>query len=172
MSKLMAALSLTVHLSTEEIRQQLYSCTNGHHASYWQIVLTLSLNAGKTPQEYSAMLGCSLAKIYRIRSLYNQYGASFLQQLPWGGRREARCLMSREEEARLLQHHCDAALKGEVLVGRQLQQKIEQQLGHRVSAQYVLNLLHRHGWSKKAPRSFHPKQGEAEGQRQAFKKNA
>lgn len=80
----MGSLSITPHLSVAQIRERLYGCRNGHHASYWQIILTLSLNGGKKAKEYALLLGCSERKLYRIRALYNQQGADFTSKLPWG----------------------------------------------------------------------------------------
>lgn len=39
---------LKPHLSVEQIKERLYQRKNGRHASYWQILLTISLNPGKT----------------------------------------------------------------------------------------------------------------------------
>src|SRR5690349_20205359 len=112
----MGSLSIMPHLSVAQIKEQLYSCSNGRHASYWQIILTLSLNPGSKAKEYALLLGCSERKLYRIRALYNKEGADFISKLLWGGRREACCLMSFEEEQTLLQTQLSMALQGEVLV--------------------------------------------------------
>src|ERR1044071_4229569 len=104
--------SLKPHLSVEQIRERLYGSKNGHHASYWQLILTLSVNPGKSTKEYCGYLGISDTKFYRIVSLYNQHGACFCEALKWGGRREARCLLSVEAERALLQHQETAALQG------------------------------------------------------------
>ena len=64
----MRCLSIKPHLSSEQISERLYDSKNGHHASYWQILLTLSLNPGRKPADYASLLGCSERKLYRIRS--------------------------------------------------------------------------------------------------------
>ena len=86
--------ALKPHLSTEQIRERLYQSKNGHHASYWQIILTVRLNPGKATKEYYTYLGISDSKFHRIVALYNEKGISFCDDLQWGGRREKRCLMS------------------------------------------------------------------------------
>lgn len=166
----MGSLSIKPHLSVAQIREQLYDCRNGHHASYWQIILTLSLNPGKKAKEYASLLGCSERKLYRIRALYNKEGAVFTEKLLWGGRRAQRCLMSFEAEEQLLQTWAAAAVEGEVLVAKQLRQKVEQKTGHRVSDDYLWDILHRHGWSKKVPRPQHSKAEASKDKREAFKK--
>src|SRR5690349_3444429 len=103
-------IELKPHLSTEQIRERLYHSNNGHHASYWQIILTVSLNPGKVTAEYCTYLGISDTKFYRILSLYNEHGAHFCQALQWGGRRERRCMMSFEDEQQLLDSQTATAL--------------------------------------------------------------
>src|SRR3954469_15061450 len=108
--------ALKSHLSAEQIREQLYKSNNGHHASYWQIILTVSLNPGKATAEYCAYLGISDTKFYRIVGLYNQHAAHFCEALQWGGRREPRCMMSLQAEQQLLATQTAAALQGKLLV--------------------------------------------------------
>jgi transposase len=166
----MGSLSIEPHLSIEQIKERLYDSCNGHHASYWQIILTLSLNPGRRAKEYATLLGCSERKLYRIRSLYNIEGPDFTKKLLWGGRREPCCLLSFDQEEALLQTWTATALEGGVLVAKQLREAIEQKVGHRVSDDYLWDLLHRHGWSKKAPRPEHSKAEEVKEKREAFKK--
>ena len=163
-------IQLEPHLSPEQIRQRLYHSKNGHHASYWQILLCVSLNPAKPAQEYCSYLGISATKLYRIVSLYNQKGAQFCETLNWGGRRRQRCHLSFEEEQQLLESQTQVALEGGILVANQLREVVEQKVGHPVSDGYLFDLLHRHGWSKKAPRPEHPKAGQVKEQRDSFKK--
>jgi transposase len=166
----MGSLSIEPHLSVAHIKERLYGCKSGRYASYWQIILTLSLSPGKRAQEYAALLGCSEGKLYRIRSLYNKEGPDFTKELQWGGRRESCRLMSVEEEEELLESWTATAVEGGVLVAKQLREAVEQKTGHGVSDDYLWDLLHRHGWSKKAARPQHPKAVEVQEQREAFKK--
>jgi transposase len=161
---------LKPHLNTEQIRERLYNSSNGHHASYWQIILTFSLNPGKATTEYCTYLGISDTKFYRILSLYNEHGEHFCEALKWGGRRASRCMMSFDEEQQLLESQTATALEGKVLVAKQLRQAVEQQAGHSVSDNYLWDMLHRHGWSKKAPRPEHPGAAQVKDKVEAFKK--
>jgi hypothetical protein len=162
---------LKPHLSVEQVKEWLYQSSNGHHASYWQIILTVSFNPGKASKDYCAYLGISDTKFHRIVSLYNKKEACFCADLRWGGRREKRCLLSFAAEEALLQDCTQPALEGEVLVAKQLRKVVEQKVGRRVSANYLWDMLHRHGWSKKAPRPEHPKAGDVQEKREAFKKS-
>jgi transposase len=162
--------ALKPHLRVEQIREQLYGSKNGHHASYGQIILTVGLHPGSATKDYCAYWGISDSKFHRIVSLYNEKGTSFCDALRWGGRREKRCLLSFQQEEELLQNWTAAALKGEVLIAKQLRQAVEQKVGHGVSENYLWDMLHRHRWSKKAPRREHPKAGEVKEKREAVKK--
>jgi transposase len=162
---------LKPHLNVEQIRERLYQSRNGRHASYWQIILTISLNPDRATKEYCTYLGISDTKFYRIVALYNEHGASFCEALKWGGRREPCCLISFEAEEELLQTQLATALEGGVLVAKQLREAVEQKVGHAVSDDYLWDILHRHGWTKKASRPEHPKAlEEVKEKRAAFKK--
>lgn len=73
------------------------------------------------------------------------------------------------EEAALLQAQEATAIEGKVLVAKQLRGPVEQKLGHVAADDYLWDLLHRHGWKKKAPRPGHPK-GEARKEKRAVVK--
>src|SRR5690349_18800302 len=142
-------ITLKPHLGVDQIKERLYGSNNGHHASYWQIILTVSLNPGLSTKQYCAYLGISDTKFYRIVSLYNQHGACFCDALRWGGRRELCCTISFEQEEEVLQSWTVAALEGRVLVAKQLREAVENKAGHAVSDDYLWDMLHRHGWNKK-----------------------
>src|ERR1044072_2215950 len=114
-----APVAMKPYLSVEQIKERLYQSKNGHHASYWQIILSVSLNPGKATRDYCTYLGISATKFHRIIALYNEQGEAFCEALQWGGRREKRCLLSFEQEEELLQSWTQAALQGEVLVAKQ-----------------------------------------------------
>jgi transposase len=138
----------------------------------WQILLAVASNRGQSAEALSLLLGCSAHVIKRTVQRYNKTGATFLDQAKWGGRRQKRCLLSFEQEAGLLQSWEARALEGRILVAKHLRAAVEQQLGHAVSNDYLWDLLHRHGWSKKAPRPQHPKAEQVAEQREAFKKKS
>jgi transposase len=80
-------------------------------------------------------------------------------------------MMSFKEEEERLQSQAAIALQGKVLVAGQLRSVVAQKMGHAVWDDSLWDLLHRHGWSKKAPRPQHPKADEqVKEQRKAFKK--
>jgi transposase len=65
-----------------------------------------------------------------------------------GGRREARNLMTLEEERQLLSETEQDALNGKILIYNHIKIRIEEKLGRKVSDDYVWDLFKRHGWTK------------------------
>ncbi len=78
--------------------------------------------------------------------------------------------MSFEEEAELLQNWTAVALEGKIRIAKQLREAVEQKVGHSLSDNYLWDMLHRHGWTKKAPRPQHSGAEEAKEKTEAFKK--
>ncbi len=136
----MGSLSIAPHLRVAQIKERLYGCRSGRHASYWQIILTLSLSPGKRAKDYASLLGCSAAKLYRIGRLYNQEGPNFTEKLQWGGRWEPCCLLSFQQEEELLQSWTATALQAGVLVAKQLREAVEQKVGHSVSGMIICGM--------------------------------
>ena len=166
----MAILQLKPHLTVEQLKERMNQERQVHAFKHWQILYAVARHSGIKAQAVALLLGSSTAKVRRTVQLYNREGPEFLQQLHWGGRREQRCLLSFEQEEELLQTWTATALEGGVLVAKQLRAAIVQKTGHSVSDDYLWDLLHRHGWSKKAPRPQHSKAEQAKEQREAFKK--
>jgi transposase len=166
----MAILQLKPHLTVEQLKERMKKAQQVHAFKRWQMLYAVATNQGITAQAVALLLGSSVHVVRRTVQLYNKQGAEFLQKLSWGGRREQRCLMCFEEEEQLLQSWEATALEGGVLVAKQLREAVERKLGHKVSDDYLWDLLHRHGWRKKAPRPEHPKAEEAKQKREAFKK--
>lgn len=61
------------------------------------------------------------------------------------------------------------AKQGKVVIARTIRERVEKELGKKVSKDYTYDLLHRHGWRKISPRPRHPK-GDPSLQEE-FKKN-
>ena len=70
--------------------------------------------------------------------------------LKWGGRREARSLLSFEQEEQLLKKVAEKSLNGEILTAKAIRTKVELAVKRIVSNDYLWDLFKRHGWKKKA----------------------
>lgn len=166
----MAILQVKPHLTVEQLKERMQREQKVPVFKRWQILHAVATNKGIKAQAVGLLLGCSPDVVKRTVQRYNKRGAAFMEQAKWGGRREKRCLLSFEQEEQLLQSWEVTAQEGGVLVAKQLRETVEQKVGHQVSADYLWDLLHRHGWRKKAPRPEHPKATEVKEKREVFKK--
>jgi transposase len=166
----MAILQLKPHLTVEQLKERMQKERKVHCFKRWQILHTVATNSGIRAQQIALLLGTSLNVVRRTVQLYNQKGAAAIEQRTWGGRREQRCVMRYEQEEQLLKSWEATALEGGVLVAKQLRKAVETQVGHPVSDDYLWDLLHRHGWRKKAPRPEHPEAVKVKEKKEAFKK--
>ena len=65
--------------------------------------------------------------------------------------------MSYEEEARFLEQFIDEANGGQITDVKAIKAAYDEIIGHETGRGQIYYVLHRHGWSKKMPRSKHPK---------------
>ncbi|KAA6307354.1 hypothetical protein EZS27_040977 [termite gut metagenome] len=165
----MKQLKTVSHLSDNELLQRLSKEKDLRSFRDWQIITAVQTHTGKKAEEIASVLGVSLSKVYHTVQQYNQLGPSWRTNKKRGGRREARSLMSLEEESNILKRIEKQALSGQILIYKQLKSLIEKQLGKSVSDDYVWDLFKRHKWTKKVPRQSHP-QADKEAQ-EAYKKN-
>ncbi|KAA6337623.1 hypothetical protein EZS27_014300 [termite gut metagenome] len=153
----MKRFKVSPHLNTEELLSVLHSQKEIRAFKDRQIIYCVAVNVGKTAADLSVLLGVSKSKIYRIIQSYNTEGKEWRVSKQWGGRREARRLMSLEQERQLLQEVEAEALSGQILIHKDIKGKIELKVGREVSDDYVWDLFKRHNWKKKVPRGSHPK---------------
>lgn len=166
----MRVIHLKEHLEGRELLERMNVQKDLRLFRYWQILYCIHSNAGKRAEEYANLLGVDVSKIYRVVQLYNKYGAGFCDRLVWGGRRDARSLLSLDEERLLMDRLKQKASKGQILTMNDIRLAVEKQTRRPVSDDYLWDLFKRHGWKKKAPRPSHPKKDAAE--QETFKKNS
>ena len=166
----MRLLKTKPHLSDGEIKSIMKSQTDHRAFLDWQIIYSVQRNPGKTAEEIGAILGVSKYKVYKVIQRYNKYGKQWREKYQWGGRREARSIMSLEEESALLKEVESEALSGQILTYKDIKEKVEEKVQRKVSDDYIWDLFKRHGWKKKSPRPRHPKSNKQE--QAAFKKNS
>ncbi|MDR1416991.1 MAG: winged helix-turn-helix domain-containing protein [Prevotellaceae bacterium] len=158
------------YLSNEQLKSKLQEQTDLNSYINWQIIYSIQTNLGAKAELISSILGISIYKIYRVIQAYNKRGADWDKGPKRGGRREERCLMSLEEEHDFLKSIEHEAINGQIITYKQVQLKLEKQLGRKVSDDYVWDLFKRRGWSKKVPRKSHPKANKAA--QSEYKKNS
>jgi transposase len=157
-------------MSTEALQTEMNSQKCVRDFKDYQILYLVDIHKGRKAKEISSMLGITSNKVYKTVEKYNTCGVLWKTGKSWGGRREARCMMSLEEEEFFLKSIEEDALKGSILTYRHVRSKLESLLGKCVSDDYVWDLFKRHGWSKKKPAKSHPKSDVAA--REEFKKNS
>jgi transposase len=137
----------------------------------YQIIYSVQKNFGKKADEISDMLGVTNNRIYKTVQKYNKLGISWKDNhKSRGGRREARCYLTLEEEKNFLKSMENDALACKILTFKDIKKCVEIHIGNAVSDDYVWDLFSRHGWKKKVPRPHHPK-ADKEAQKE-FKKNS
>lgn len=153
----MKILSTKPHLTDEELKRKMNSQKDIRSFKDWQIIYCVQINYGKTAEEIAAMLGITTTKIYKKVQTYNKQGLDWRRNKNWGGRREARCHLSLEDEKKLLKQLEEEASKGFILTYKQIKARVEGEVGKEVSDDYIWDLFKRHNWKKKVPRQSHPK---------------
>ncbi|MDR2652943.1 MAG: winged helix-turn-helix domain-containing protein, partial [Prevotellaceae bacterium] len=123
----------------------------------WQILYSVQVNTGKKASEIAKILGITKNKIYKTIQKYNKLGASWKENVKWGGRREERCIMTLEKEKEFLQSIEKEALNGQIITYFHVKSKLEAKINRTVSDDYIWDMFKRHGWAKKVPRQSHPK---------------
>jgi transposase len=145
------------HFSDELLKKKVDSQTDIRAFKDWQIIYSVQTNLGKQAEEIAGILGIKKSKVYSVIQAYNKCGEGWRTYDKWGGRRDARCHLTLEEEKLLMKSLEDNALQGSILTFRHIKDVVENHVGKEVSDDYVWDLFSRHGWSKKVPRQHHPK---------------
>lgn len=153
-----------------ELRRIMQSQKTTRSFQDWQIIYSIQINYGKKAEDFANILGVSKHKIYNVIQSYNKFGKGWRTYDNWGGRREAVCNLSLEEEATILKEIEAEALNGNILIYKHIKMVVEEKTKKTVSDDYIWDLFKRHGWKKKVPRQSHPK-GDKEKQEE-YKKNS
>ncbi len=122
----MAILQLQPHLTIEQLKERMNQETKIRFFRKWQILHAVATHVGIRAKTVALLLGTSPAVVRRTVQLYNKGGADFLHGRLWGGRREQRCLLHLKQEEALLEEAKQQALKGEILVAKQLRCLVEE----------------------------------------------
>jgi len=135
----------------------------------YQIIYSVQTNSGKKAEEIAKILGITKNKVFKTVERYNKNGLEWKSGKSRGGRRETRCIMSKEAESSFLRSIEEEALKGQIITYKQIKDKLESEIQKTVSDDYIWDLFNRHGWNKKVPRQSHPKADKEE--QEEYKKN-
>lgn len=129
----------------------------------------LPLELGMSLEETAKVIGRSIRSTCSMRTRYCRV-ARCEEEAPQTKRAlRNRAITTLEREAQILDQVLEKAAQGGVVVIPRLKEKIEKQLGRRVSLSTIYRMLARNGWRKLAPDTTHP-QGDA-ALREDWKKN-
>ena len=110
--------------------------------------------AGRTGQEIAEMTGYNSGYITKLAAKYRKGGIEAITGNHYGGNRRN---MTYEEETELLEQFIHAADGGHITDVSAIKAAYDEKIGHETGHGQIYYVLHRHGWSKKLPRSKHPK---------------
>ena len=107
---------------------------------------------GKKLGEISEILKLHRVSITQICQRYREQG---LEEFVRNKHESHYRLLSEEKEAEILSKFQTKA--GEQVTAREIKEALDAECGRDTGHMYVYNVLKRHGWKKKMPRSRHPK---------------
>ena len=110
--------------------------------------------AGRTGQEIAEITGYHSGYVTKLAAKYRKGGIEAIAGNHYGGNRRN---MTYEEEAELLEQFIHAADGGHITDVSAIKTAYDEKIGHKTGHGQIYYVLHRHGWSKKMPRSKHPK---------------
>ena len=109
---------------------------------------------GANAKEISNVTGFHSAYISTIVSKYIHGGLEAITGNHYGGNHRN---MTYEEEEIFLAQFIDEADGGHITDVKAIKAAYDEKVGHETGHGQIYFVLHRHGWSKKLPRSRHPK---------------
>ena len=129
------------HLTDSSVKTMMNTQTDIRAFKDWQIIYSVQTNFGKQAEEIACILGVKKSKVYNVVQLYNKHGKTWRSYDQWGGRRDARCHLTLEDEKLFMQSLEDDALSGNILTFRHIKDKVEIHVGKPVSDDYTCTLL-------------------------------
>ena len=118
------------------------------------------LGEGMKPKDIAEKLDADKRQISRWAAQFCN-GGGIKGLIPKVGGR-IRENMSFEEEAALLEQFKAKAEKGQLVETGEIKEAYDKAIGHKSGSGQIYFVLHRHGWSKKMPRSKHPQKASDE----------
>ena len=114
---------------------------------------------GYTGKAISEITGYSEGYLYTLYGKYLTKGLEAITGNHYGGNHRN---MTYEEEEQLLTQFMDEADGGRITDVSAIKAAYDEKIGHETGRGQIYYVLHRHGWTKKLPRSKHPKKAAPE----------
>ena len=164
----MRSLQLRSYLSNTELQSKLVSSRGTIDHNRWQIFYLIQVGNQHSCEVIAPLVNLSVHSVYKIVQRYNHLGPTSVGCKPKGGRRRA--LLSCEEEKSVINSFEHMARKKQLKSAVDLRGVVEKKVGKPVSDDYLLDLLHRHGWKKEISRTHHS--NKIKEKQKEFKKNS
>ena len=145
-------LSLSHHLSTQELLDRYRNATNVIEKSHYQIIWLLS--TGKTPKQVAEMTSYSQTWVYQLINRYNQHGKEGLGDLR-ASNPGKEPLLNDVQQAQLHQVLTNPAPDGGLWNGRKVAEWMSQITGKKVSRMRGWEYLRQMEYTLKVPRPEH-----------------
>lgn len=114
---------------------------------------------GRTGKQIGEITGYNRQYLYKLYAKYISQGIQAISESHYRGNRRN---MTFEEEATFLEGFADSADKGRITDVKTIKAAYDKRIGHETGHGQIYYVLHRHGWSKKLPRSQPPKSASSE----------
>ena len=114
---------------------------------------------GHTGKKISEITGYNEKYLYELYRKYLTRGLEAITGNHYGGNHRN---MTYEEEQQFLAQFIDEADGGHITDVSTIKAAYDKKVGHETGRGQIYYVLHRHGWTKKLPRSKHPKKANPE----------
>lgn len=114
---------------------------------------------GHTGKEIAEITGYNPGYVSKLAAKYHAGGLPAITENHCGGNHRN---MSYEEEAAFLEQFINDADGGRITDVSAIKAAYDEKIGHETGHGQIYYVLHRHGWTKKMPRSKHPKSADPE----------
>lgn len=164
------ALTLTPHLSIEELEQHYRSCKDGKEKTRWQSIWLYAQQDKPSTLAVSQATGFSQNWVYKLIRRYNEEGPEGLVDKHWenpGG--DQRAILSEEEQEALMKALQGKAPDGGLWTAPKVAKWVKEKTGKTLAATTAWTYLRQLGFSLQVPRPSHEQQATPEEQA-AFKK--
>jgi transposase len=141
------------YLNNEELEKKIKQTVGFWRVQKWLIVYN-AVNFPRKSEEIANHLAVSKSLVNKTISEYNRKGASSIDTVGKGGRKNS--YMTLEEENKFIGSYISKAQQGLIITAGEIKEDFERIVGRKVHKTSIYRLLDRHNWRKLAPRSFHP----------------
>ena len=147
-------------ISKEKIDELQSARENNRDKNVDRRLRALILHAeGHTGRKISEITGYNEKYLYALYRKYLTKGLEGITGKHYGGNHRN---MTYEEESEFLAQFVDKADGGRITDVSAIKTAYDEKIGHDTGHGQIYYVLHRHGWTKKLPRSKHPKSADPE----------